>query len=118
MQGFLPSPNRPSPIVVIKKIAKQLAKIDSVNEIRAIEKDLDFHQVEFEIKPNLNADISYELWEKIQDIVIEGERNLRSKTNKKWRFDVDIVDTFGNISSKKIITTQKRISNISVSTHA
>ncbi len=106
MQGFVQSPNLSSSIVVIKELAKQLVEIDNVNEIRVIEKDLDFYQVEFEIKPNLNADISYELWEKIQDIVIEGERKLRSKTNKKWRFDVEIVDNFGNINQKKVITTQ------------
>ncbi|GBO53395.1 hypothetical protein APA_1302 [Pseudanabaena sp. lw0831] len=83
----------------IKELGKKLASFVGVESVRAIVPDASNRcWIEFEIllQPS-NAELPYETWDKIQDLVIDYEWNLRDKSGEKWYFGVDCVEYFSKI---------------------
>jgi hypothetical protein len=83
----------------IKELGKKLASFVGVESVRAIVPDASNRcWIEFEILlPPSNVELPYETWDKIQDLVIDYEWNLRDKSGEKWYFGVDCVEYFSKI---------------------
>jgi hypothetical protein len=88
----------PTAPVEVQELAQKLAKIDGVAKVRAIApRTEDIHWIEFELELCPETELDYETWDKIQDLVIDCEWDLRDKTNEKWYFDEKLVEKFVRI---------------------
>ncbi|MCU0544426.1 MAG: hypothetical protein MUE44_20000 [Oscillatoriaceae cyanobacterium Prado104] len=86
--------------VEVHKLVQELAKVDGVAKVRAIaSRPEDIHWIEFELELHSDTELDDEIWEKIQDLVIDCEWDLRDKTNEKWYFDEKIVEKFFRIQN-------------------
>ncbi|MGB3267101.1 MAG: hypothetical protein WBA89_24500 [Microcoleus sp.] len=86
--------------VEVHKLVQELAKVDGVAQVRAIaSRPEEIHWIEFELELHPETELDDESWDKIQDLVIDCEWDLRDKTNEKWYFDEKIVEKFFRIKN-------------------
>lgn len=77
----------------IKELTNKLSAFPSVKRVRAIAKNFpDLHELNFDIELEKDTELSYENWEKLEDIVIEYEWKLRDKSGEKWYFHTQILE--------------------------
>ncbi|MEM6838054.1 MAG: hypothetical protein AAF609_14505 [Cyanobacteria bacterium P01_C01_bin.120] len=79
----------------IKDLGERLATFERVQRVRAVAlKHPDMHWIEFAVKVDGYADLPIELWDAMQDAVIDGEWRLRDDTQEKWYFYLSCVSFF------------------------
>lgn len=102
------SPNAP---VEIQELVQKLAKMDGVAKVRAIApRAEDIHWIELELELHPETELDDATWDKIQDLVIDCEWDLRDKTNEKWYFDEKIVEKFVRIHDGAKVIARSGIS--------
>jgi hypothetical protein len=74
-------------IPYIKQLVQKLAKIDNVEKVKALATKLpDMHHIDFELELKPGFELSDEIWDKVQDLVIDCEWKLRDESGEKWYF--------------------------------
>ena len=104
-QSFKP----PTAPVEVQELVQELAKVDGVAKVRAIApRAEDIHWIEFELELRPETELDDETWDKIQDLVIDCEWDLRDKTNERWYFNEKVVEKFLRIQKgSKIVACSK-----------
>ncbi|HAG85357.1 MAG TPA: hypothetical protein DCL61_30485 [Cyanobacteria bacterium UBA12227] len=102
------SPTAPSEV---QQLVQQLAKVDGVARVRAVApRAVDIHWIEFELELHPETDLDDQAWDKVQDLIIDCEWDLRDKTNEKWYFQRKRVEKFTRIQEGAKIVAQSGIS--------
>src|SRR4028119_1201309 len=103
---------RPATVPVeVHELVEKLAKVDGVAGVRALApRAVDIHWIDFELELHPETKLDYETWDKIQDLVIDCEWDLRDKTNETWYFDEKVVEKFVIIQDGAKIVAQSGIS--------
>ncbi|MGB5962504.1 MAG: hypothetical protein WBG73_17690 [Coleofasciculaceae cyanobacterium] len=107
------SPNAPSEV---QQLVQELARVDGVARVRAVApKSVDIHWIDFELEVYPETELDDKTWNKIQDLVIDYEWDLRHKTNEKWYFDEKVVEKFVSIQdeAKVVARSGNLLSSIS-----
>lgn len=82
----------------VQELIQKLARLSHVQGVRAIAaKHGNFNEIEFEVKVAPENVLMTEFLDKVQDLAIESEWNLRDRTGKSWYFDVQLVNTFKKV---------------------
>ena len=88
-------PNYP---VEVQELVQELAKVDGVAKVRAVAlRAEEIHWIDFELELHPKTELDDQTWDKIQDLIIDCEWDLRDKTNEKWYFDEKLVEKFVSI---------------------
>ncbi len=95
----------------VQQLVQELAKVDGVARVRAVApRAVDIHWIEFELELYPETELDDETWDKIQDLVIDCEWNLRDETHEKWYFDEKIVKNFIRIQDGSRVVARSEIS--------
>ncbi len=95
----------------VQELVQELAEFDSVARVRAVApRALDIHWIDFELELHPETELDDETWDKIQDLVIDCEWDLRDKTNEKWYFERKTVEKFSKIQEGAKVVAQSSIS--------
>lgn len=98
----------------VQQLVQELAKVDGVARVRAVApRAVDIHWIEFELELHPETELDYETWDKIQDLVIDCEWDLRDKTNETWYFDEKVVEKFVSIQNGSKVVAQSGINLLS-----
>ena len=101
----------PTTPVEVQELVDKLAKVDGVARVRAVApRAVDIHWIDFELELHPETKLDYETWDKIQDLVIDCEWELRDKTNETWYFDEKIVEKFFSIQDGAKVVARAGIS--------
>jgi hypothetical protein len=101
----------PTAPVEVHELVEKLAKVDGVARVRAVApRAVDIHWIDFELELHPETELDYETWDKIQDLVIDCEWDLRDKTNETWYFDEKIVEKFFSIQDGAKVVARAGIS--------
>lgn len=99
----------------VQDLVQKLATVDGVARVRAIApRAVDIHWLEFELELYPETELEDEIWDKIQDLVIDCEWDLRDKTNEKWYFYEKVVEKFIRVQNGAKVVARSRI-NVSSS---
>lgn len=94
----------------VQFLVHELAKFDGVARVRAIApRSGDIHWIDFELELHPGTELDDKTWDKIQDLVIDCEWNLRDKTNEKWYFERKTVEKFSKIQERAKVVAQSGI---------
>jgi|GEM_PF-2989211 hypothetical protein len=97
--------------VEVHKLVQELARVDGVAKVRAIaSRPEDIHWIDFELELHPETELDYETWDKIEDLVIDCEWNLRDKTHEKWYFQRKEVEKFAKMQAGAKVVAQSGIS--------
>jgi hypothetical protein len=73
--------------VEVHELVEKLAKVDGVAGVRALApRAVDIHWIEFELELHPETELDDETWDKIQDLIIDCEWDLRDKTHENGTF--------------------------------
>jgi hypothetical protein len=109
------SPTAPSEV---QQLVKELAKVDGVARVRAVApRAVDIHWIEFELELHPETELDDETWDKIQDLIIDCEWDLRDKTNERWYFPRKTVEKFSKIQQEAKVVSRSKISFSSSTSH-
>jgi hypothetical protein len=101
----------PTAPIEVQELVQELAKVDGVARVRAVApRAVDIHWIEFELELRPETELDDQTWDKIQDLVIDCEWDLRDKTNEKWYFPRKWVEKFTKIQEGAKIVAQSGIS--------
>jgi hypothetical protein len=107
----LKSTQSPTIPVEVHELVDKLAKVEGVARVRAVApRVVDIHWIDFELELNPETELDYETWDKIQDLVIDCEWDLRDKTNETWYFDEKVVEKFVIIQDGAKVVARSGIS--------
>ena len=107
----LKSTESPTAPVEVQALVDKLGKVEGVARVRAVApRAVDIHWIDFELEMHSETELDYETWDKIQDLVIDCEWDLRDKTNEIWYFDEKVVEKFVIIQDGAKVVAQSRIS--------
>lgn len=106
----------------VKELVQKLTEVANVNKVRAIALRFpDIHWIDFELELQAETELSHELWEIVQNLVIDCEWKLRDDSGEKWYFHAEPVNRFSklregsrvidNSDNKQTIVTGKQISS-------
>lgn len=103
-------------IPYIKQLVQKLAKIDNVEKVKALAtRAPDIHYIDFELELKPGIKLSAEVWDKIQDLVIDCEWQLRDESGEKWYFCPQIADHFAYLrDTSSIIADYNQLENVEV----
>lgn len=105
------SPTAPSEV---QQLVQELAKVDGVARVRAVApRAVDIHWIDFELELHPETELDYETWDKIQDLVIDCEWDLRDKTNERWYFDEKVVEKLVSTPNGSKVVAQSGINLLS-----
>ena len=82
-----------------------------MRELEAIApRPTDLHWLQFDLALQPDSELSDESWEKIQDLIIDAEWNLRDSTQEKWYFHAEVVENYETIreGAKVIVNSDKK----------
>jgi len=98
----------------IEKLIRELIKIQEVKRVRAIAANFpDIHWIDFQLDfGEANTDLSDEIWNKIQDLVIDYEWKLIDNSAQEWYFRPQIVDRFYSLKDQVIADSDKKQHNL------
>ncbi|MEH2235833.1 hypothetical protein [Nostoc sp.] len=106
---------RPDIVPEIQELAQKLAEVANVKRVRAVAPRFpDLHNIDFELElqpeTELSAELSYEVWEQVQNIVIDYEWKLRDDSGEKWYFHAEVVSKLSLLrdTSKVIVDSHNR----------
>lgn len=101
----------PTAPVEVQALVDKLGKVEGVARVRAVApRAVDIHWIDFELEMHSETELDYETWDKIQDLVIDCEWDLRDKTNEIWYFDEKVVEKFVIIQDGAKVVAQSGIS--------
>ena len=101
----------PTAPVEVHELVEKLAKVDGVARVRAVApRAVDIHWIDFELELHPETELDYETWDKIEDLVIDCEWNLRDKTHEKWYFQRKEVEKFAKMQAGAKVVAQSGIS--------
>lgn len=104
--------------VEVHKLVQELAKVDGVAGVRALApRPEDIHWIEFELELHPETELDDETWDKIQDLIIDCEWDLRDKTNERWYFPRKTVEKFSKIQQGAKVVSRSKISFSSSTSH-
>ncbi|SRR5579883_947040 len=84
-----------------RELVHKLAKVDNVKRVRAIAPRFpDIHWIDFELELQSQTELSDEVWDNIQDLVIDSEWKLRDDSGEKWYFYVQTVARLSLLQDK------------------
>jgi hypothetical protein len=76
----------------VKKLVDELSLLQGVEKVRTLTPNSnDLHEIQIELQFSLSTEVTNEVWEKIQDLVIKSEWDLRDRTNESWYFQAEMV---------------------------
>jgi hypothetical protein len=76
----------------IEQLVKQLAKVPNVERVVALATRFpNLHWIDFELFLSEN-ELTDEIWDRVQDLVIDCEWKLRDNSGEKWYFRPQIAD--------------------------
>lgn len=102
-------------IPYIKELVQKLAKIDNVEKVKALATKLpDIHYIDFELELKPGIELSAEIWDKVQDLVIDSEWKLRDESGEKWYFRPQTADNFTSHQDSQIIANSNQLKNVEV----
>jgi hypothetical protein len=102
------SPNAP---VEVHELVDKLAKVEAVARVRAVApRAVDIHWIEFELELDPETELDDETWDKIKDLVIDCEWDLRDKTNERWYFPRKAVEKFAKIQEGAKVVSRSKVS--------
>jgi hypothetical protein len=82
----------------ILKLVQQLAELNNVQRVKAFATRFpDMHHIDFELELKPGVELSNEIWDKVQDLVIDCEWELRDDSGEKWYFRPQIADNFTHL---------------------
>ena len=95
----------------IQKLAEEIAKnIEEVERVIGIATYFpDIHWIDFKIELKQDTELSYETWDKIQDMVIDCEWKLIDDSAEEWYFRPQIVDRIFLSQYKVIADSDQKI---------
>jgi|SRR4028118_53458 hypothetical protein len=110
---------RPATVPVeVHELVEKLAKVDGVAGVRALApRAVDIHWIEFELELHPETELDDETWDKIQDLIIDCEWDLRDKTNERWYFPRKTVENFSKIQQGAKVVSRSKISFSSSTSH-
>ncbi len=80
-------------VTEVRELVHKLAKVANVKRVRAIATRFpNLHHVDFELELHFNTELSDEVWNNVQDLVIDYEWKLRDDSGEKWYFHAQVVD--------------------------
>ena len=101
----------PTAPVEVQALVDKLGKVEGVARVRAVApRAVDIHWIDFELELHPETKLDYETWDKIQDLVIDCEWDLRDKTNEIWYFDEKVIEKFFSIQDGAKVVAQSAIS--------
>jgi hypothetical protein len=104
--------------VEVHELVEKLAKVDGVAGVRALApRAVDIHWIEFELELHPETELDDETWDKIQDLIIDCEWDLRDKTNERWYFPRKTVESFSKIQQGAKVVSRSKISFSSSTSH-
>jgi hypothetical protein len=107
----LKSTESPTAPVEIQALVDKLGKVEGVARVRAIaSRPEDIHWIEFELELHPETELDDETWDKIQDLVIDCEWDLRDKTNERWYFPRKAVEKFAKIQEGAKVVSRSKVS--------
>jgi hypothetical protein len=80
----------------VKKLVDELYLLQGVDRVTPSSNDL--HEFQFELQFSPSIEVTNEVWEQIQDLVIKSEWDLRDRTNESWYFQAEMVLAFDELS--------------------
>ncbi|AFZ59594.1 hypothetical protein H6G54_13760 [Anabaena cylindrica FACHB-243] len=94
----------------IQKLVEELVeKIEGVERVIAIATSFpDIHWIDFKIRSKPDTELSDEIWDKIQDMVIDCEWKLIDDSAEEWYFRPQIVDRFYLLKDEVIADSDKK----------
>jgi|GEM_PF-1418204 hypothetical protein len=97
-------------ILEIRKLVKRLTEFWEVRRVKAIATRFpDIHWVDFQMElQEENADLSDEIWDKTQDLVIDCEWKLRDNSTEKWYFRPLVVESFYSRKNQVIVDSNDK----------
>ncbi|WP_373530366.1 hypothetical protein [Nostoc sp.] len=109
----------------VKELVQKLTEVANVNKVRAIALRFpDIHWIDFELELQTETELSHELWEIVQNLVIDSEWKLRDDSGEKWYFHAEPVSRFSklregsrvinNYDNKEPTVTGKQISSFNL----
>ncbi|MBN3895666.1 MAG: hypothetical protein HWQ41_10455 [Nostoc sp. NOS(2021)] len=82
----------------VKQLVQKLTEVANVNKVRAIALRFpDIHWIDFELELQSETELSHELWEIVQNLVIDCEWKLRDDSGEKWYFHAEPVNRFSKL---------------------
>lgn len=82
----------------IKELVENLAEAPKIKSVRAIALRFpNLHWIDFELEYYSETELDSEEWNKLQDIVIDYEWQLRDDSGEKWYFHAQPVSQFSTI---------------------
>jgi len=104
--------------VEVHELVEKLAQVDGVAGVRALApRAVDIHWIEFELELHPETELDDETWDKIQDLIIDCEWDLRDKTNERWYFPRKTVEKFSKIQQGAKVVSRSKISFSSSTSH-
>ena len=101
----------PTAPVEVHELVDKLGEVEGVARVRAVaSSSVDIHWIDFELELHPETKLDYETWDKIQDLVIDCEWDLRDKTHEKWYFDEKVIEKFFSIQDGAKVVAQSAIS--------
>ena len=101
----------PTAPVEVHELVDKLGEVEGVARVRAVApRAVDIHWIDFELEMHSETELDYETWDKIQDLVIDCEWDLRDKTHEKWYFDEKVIEKFFSIQDGAKVVAQSAIS--------
>ncbi|MBH8566552.1 hypothetical protein I8748_31115 [Nostoc sp. CENA67] len=93
-------------IFQIQGLVRKLIQVANIKRVRAIALRFpDLHNIDFELQLQPEIELSHEVWDQVQDIVIECEWKLRDDSGEKWYFHAEVVSKLSPLqdTSKVIV---------------
>jgi hypothetical protein len=82
----------------IPQLTDKLSKVENILRVQAVApREDDLHWIEFEMELQPENELPDNIWDKVQDRVIDYEWKLRDETNEKWYFHVHVVRSFSRL---------------------
>lgn len=91
-------------VAEVRELVNKLVQVANVKRIRAVAPRFpNLHHIDFELELPLGTELSDEVWNNVQDLVIDYEWKLRDITSEKWYFHAQVVDRLSLLQDAKVI---------------
>jgi len=84
----------------IYSLGEKIKRFEDIERVRIFApRNWDLHWIEFEIEAKGDAFLSKDLWDKLQDLVIDLEWQLRDETSESWNFHLSEVSSLASLEA-------------------
>ena len=91
-------------------MVRELIELVTVKRVRALASRFpDVHDIDFEVQLHSNSELTPQIWDKLEDKVIEFEWKLRDESGEKWYFHIHVVSKISPLidSNKKLVDSHE-----------